>query len=355
MIKDKYNVIGIMSGTSLDGADLVMCSFTNEKGKWSFEILKADTFPYSIEWQNILSNANMLNAYEFVKLHKDYGYYLGELVNNFLLDINIRVDFIASHGHTVFHTPNENITFQIGCGACIAAKANITTISDFRTLDVALNGQGAPLVPIGDELLFSNYDYCINLGGFSNISFNNNGIRYAFDICPVNIAINYYTKQLNLDFDKDGKIATSGHINTKLFDELNNIEYYKLNYPKSLGREWLYIDFMPMVDKYKLGIENKLRTIYEHIAFQINKLLCIDNKKSVLMTGGGVHNKFLIDLIKNSNANIDFIIPQKEIIDFKEAIIFAFLGILRYRNETNCLASVTGADKDSCSGVINLI
>jgi len=340
-----------MSGTSLDGTDIVLCNF-ELKNNWKFKILKAETIPYTSYWQDKLSNADKMYAYQFIKLHKEYGCYLGELVKNFINSSGKKVDFIASHGHTVFHNPDEKITFQIGDGSSIAAITKITTISDFRSLDVALNGQGAPLVPIGDEMLFNNYDFCLNLGGFANISFNKNNKRFAFDICPINIIINHYTRQINLDLDRNGEIAYSGKLNAKLFEELNNLSFYKLNYPKSLGKEWLISEFIPVVDKYDLKIEDKLRTIYEHIAYQINKAIICENKKSVLTTGGGAYNNFLIDTIKQKNKKCEFIIPAKNIIDFKEAIIFAFLGILRYKNEVNCLSSVTGATKDNIGGII---
>jgi anhydro-N-acetylmuramic acid kinase len=349
-----YNVIGMMSGTSLDGNDIVLCHFDFNKS-WSFKILKAKTYKYSSEWHKKLSAADNLPADKFIKLHKEYGFYLGGLINQFLKNSKEKVDFIASHGHTVFHQPHNFITFQLGDGACIAAKTKITTISDFRSLDIALKGQGAPLVPIGDELLFNNYDYCLNLGGFANISFNSNNTRFAYDICPVNILINHFTRTINLEFDEDGKMAMSGTVNKNLLTELNNVQYYKRDYPKSLGREWLYSEILPVVDKYNLNLADTLRTIYEHIYFQINKAISSNYKKTILITGGGAYNKFLVSLLKKNNEMIDIILPENKIIDFKEAIIFALLGVLRYQNKVNCLSSVTGASMDCSGGVIYFV
>jgi len=343
-----------MSGTSLDGLDLAFCRFEENANKWNFEILKAQTIKYSSNWHQALSNAQYLSAIDFIKLHKDYGKLIGLTINEFVKSCYFPVNFIASHGHTVFHQPNQNLTFQIGDGAVIAATTGITTISDFRTLDVALGGQGAPLVPIGDRLLFADYDYCVNLGGFANLSFDMADKRYAFDICPVNIVANYLVRTIGKEFDENGELGRSGKLNQYLINELHRIAYYKLPPPKSLSKEWLDLEFLPILNAFSISLADKLFTLYEHIAIQIKRVTYSDKVKTALFTGGGAKSTFLMETIQKHTRH-QIIVPEIEIIDFKEALIFAFLGVLRYRNEINCLATVTGAKTDNIGGVIHQI
>ncbi|MBE9468777.1 MAG: anhydro-N-acetylmuramic acid kinase [Bacteroidetes bacterium] len=348
----KFSAIGVMSGTSLDGLDIALCNFEFVSQKWNYNIIKAETIPYTKIWREKLQSANILNAFNFVELHTNYGQFLGSSINAFINKNKIqKVNFISSHGHTIFHQPKKNITFQLGAGSAIAATTRITTISDFRSLDVAMGGQGAPLVPIGDKFLFPEFDFCLNLGGFANISFNENKKRIAFDICPVNIIINFLVNSINKTFDKNGETAKKGNVNKILLNELNNIDFYSNPFPKSLAKEWLVNNFIPIIDKYDLTIEDKLRTIYEHISFQITNITNKKTNNNLLITGGGAYNKFLIELIKLKSKN-KIIIPNNDIIDFKEALIFAFLGVLRYEKQINCLSSVTGATYDNIGGSI---
>ena len=343
-----------MSGTSLDGVDLALCQFEYNRMQWRYKLINSATYAYSKEWKSILSNAHKLNSYDFIKLHKEYGIYLGNLVNKFIKGMPIKISVIGSHGHTIFHNPSENVTFQLGDGHYIAATTGITTISDFRTMDVALGGQGAPLVPMGDELLFHNYDYCLNLGGFANISFKKDEKRIAFDICPVNIAINLLAVEVNKEFDKDGFLAMKGVVNTSLLNKLNELPFYTLTPPKSLGREWFEKEIIPIIENSNIKLEDRIRTFYEHIAMQISNILSTEKQQSVLTTGGGALNKYLVQIIKE-HSHHQFVVPGNEIIEFKEAIVFAFLGVLRSRGEINVLASATGARTNSVSGVIHKI
>jgi anhydro-N-acetylmuramic acid kinase len=344
-----------MSGTSLDGIDLALCNFTKENDGWKYHIDDAITVEYDNEWRNRLENAYKLDSFRFIKLHNEYGQFIGKSINSFIKNKKIKIDLIASHGHTIFHKPDEGLTFQIGNGLYIAVTTNTITISDFRSTDIAYGGQGAPLVPTGDSILFSQYDACLNLGGFSNISFRYNNKIFAFDICPVNIAINYLMKEKFLLYDNNGENARKGIIDKSLLNKLENIKYYKKPYPKSLSREWLESEFIPFINESTISLENKLRTLYEHIANQITFVLNKINITTVLFTGGGVYNKFLMELIKNKiNTKTRIIVPDKYTIEYKEALIFAFLGLLRYHNEVNCYASVTGASKDTIGGIIYL-
>ena len=355
IMKNKnWHVIGLMSGTSLDGVDLVFAKFNKEK-HYTFEILKKETINYSEIWKNKLQNAFHYSGEKLGQLDTDYGTFLGTLILQFIAKNKLtNIDFIASHGHTIFHQPEKNFTLQIGNGATIAAITNHKVICDFRKQDVALGGQGAPLVPIGDQLLFSNYNYCLNLGGFANISFEKNNKRLAFDICPVNIVLNYYTQKIGLEYDDKGVLATQGTFNKALFKTLNELPFYTKHQPKSLGYEFVKNTILPIIENYNIPIKDILRTYIEHVAFQISEVLkrnFISKKETILITGGGAFNDFLIQRIESYSV-AKIVIPTNDIINFKEALIFAFLGLLKNENKTNCLKSVTGASKNHSSGII---
>ncbi|MCQ0110075.1 anhydro-N-acetylmuramic acid kinase [Zhouia amylolytica] len=354
-MKNTYHVIGLMSGTSLDGLDLAYCKFNKNDQQWSFELLKGKSIAYKEAFKAILKNTINLPASELLHFNNQYGTWLGKQVDLFIKDHNLSVDFIASHGHTVFHQTNIGLTYQIGSGQHLANTSGIKTICDFRTNDVALGGQGAPLVPIGDALLFSDYKFCLNLGGISNISFNVNNERNAYDIAPVNMLLNYLTNKINLDYDKGGAIAAKGNLNPELLEKLNALEFYKLPYPKSLGYEWFSEQVLPIVKCLNDTSENLLNTAVHHITDQIAKsinMIKYTPKDKLLITGGGAKNSFLIEVLAKKLPRVDIVVPDENIIDFKEAIVFAFMGVLRDLNEINCLKSVTGARKDSSSGVI---
>lgn len=346
-----HKIIGLMSGTSLDGVDIAYCEF-NFDTIWSFRLIHAETIIYDAFWKKILGEIQKASAEKISEIDCNYGKFLGNLVKDFCKKYTISPDFISSHGHTVFHQPSKGFTKQIGSGADIAANSGFPVICDFRSLDVALGGQGAPLVPVGDKYLFPDADYCLNLGGIANISFNDNNERIAFDICACNLILNYYAMKKGVSFDRDGQIAASGKINTILLNSLNHLPYYSKIFPKSLGREDVEKDIIPLIDSFNLITEDVLSTFCEHISFQIANITGKSKKgKKMLITGGGALNSFLKNsILKNSNTEV--IIPNKEIIEFKEAIIFAFLGVLRIRKEINCLKTVTGASKDNCGGAI---
>ncbi len=348
----KYRAVGVMSGTSLDGLDIVLCHFIENNNQWSFQVVKAATFEYTQEWKEKLSRAQDLSALQFVELHHQYGAYIGKKVKLFLGD-DYSADFIASHGHTVFHMPERDITFQIGCGAYIAANSGLNAVSDFRILDIAFGGQGAPLVPVGDVMLFHHYDGCINLGGFANISFQNEGEVMAYDICPVNFILNEYIQKINGDaFDKWGETGRKGHVVKPLLEALNELSFYHQSGPKSLAREWVEQVFNPVLEKYgELSDLDVLHTCYHHFAIQVAAIINKNNLRNVLVTGGGAFNTFLIELISEKSKGT-IVVPDKQIVDFKEAIVFAFLGVLRMENHPNCLRSVTGAKKDNIGGSV---
>lgn len=351
MMNNDVFSIGVMSGTSLDGIDLVYVKFDTTNYQ-NFKILHAETIGYSKEWKQLLQNAIHNSKKEIAQFDVMYGKFLGQTIQNFISNHKIdQLDFIASHGHTILHEPDKGITLQIGAGKEIAKITNTKVVCDFRTQDVKLGGQGAPLVPIGDELLFANYDFCLNLGGFSNISFQQNQQRIAFDICPVNIVLNHYVNKLDLAYDDQGNIAASGNLNHALLEQLNGLEFYNKQPPKSLGLEWVQENVYPLIDKMEQDVPVILNTFVEHIAIQISKV--IFNNDSVLVTGGGVFNTYLMQRIQFYASNqIDLV--NEELINFKEALVFSFLGLLKLRDEVNCLQSVTGASKNHSSGVVIL-
>lgn len=351
MFKENYNVIGVMSGTSLDGVDLAYIKFNNS-GRWTFEIFQSETVSYSEEWLNKLKNAIHFSPSELEELNVAYTKLLASIISEFISKNQLaEIDAVCSHGHTILHQPQNGITLQIGNLPMIRDLVNQTIVCDFRVQDVQLGGQGAPLVPIGDKLLFSEYDYCLNLGGFSNVSFNENGNRIAFDISPVNTVLNSYANELGFPYDDAGNFAKSGNINQDLLQQLNDLEFYALPYPKSLGMEFVNAKIFPLINSFSIEVKDKLYTFVEHIAIQIANICSKPNAK-LFITGGGAYNRFLIERLRNYLPTTELVIPDDKTIQFKEALIFGFLGVLRLRDEINVLSSVTGASKNHSSGVV---
>ncbi len=352
MKNDYYNVIGVMSGTSLDGVDLAHIKFRLNNQKWTFEILESETIGYSQSWINHLKLAVDYSETELDKLNSAYTKLLGTIISTFIEKHKIEsLDAVCSHGHTILHQPDKGLTLQIGNLPEISSLIEQTVVCDFRVQDVKLGGQGAPLVPIGDRILFSEYDYCMNLGGFSNVSFEQNGERIAFDISPVNTVLNYYANELGMDYDDKGIISRTGKVNENLLSELNALDFYQQKFPKSLGFEFVKEIVLPLIENYKIPIEDKLRTFTEHVALQ-TALALSDKKGRILITGGGAYNDFIIERIQSYLPEMEIIIPSTKILEFKEALIFALLGVLKLRGEINVLSSVTGANMDHSSGTI---
>lgn len=352
MFKETYKIIGVMSGTSLDGIDLSHINFNLKKGKWSYQILESETISYSQDWLNKLKVAVSFSEENLMKLNEGYTELLGNIIKSFIDKHQIKsIDAVCSHGHTILHQPQNGFTLQIGNLPKIAEIIQEKVVCDFRVQDVQLGGQGAPLVPIGDRILFSEYDYCLNLGGFSNVSFEDNSKRIAFDISPVNTVLNFYANKLGLDYDDKGKVARSGKVDSNLLNELNALDYYKKSFPKSLGFEFVKEIVLPLIEKHSISIEDKMHTFIEHIALQTS--LALPKKEGkILITGGGAYNDFLIERMQFHLPNIKIIIPDNKTLEFKEALIFGLLGVLKLRNEINVLSSVTGAKKDHSSGIL---
>jgi anhydro-N-acetylmuramic acid kinase len=355
MTPSRYTVIGLMSGTSGDGLDLALCEFEKNES-WKFQILEAETVAFPPLLESQLMNSHTLSALELSLLDVQFGKWMGEIVNAFCKKNNCQPDAICSHGHTVYHQPNKGLSLQIGNGWALHQSTGMKVINDFRMLDVQHGGQGAPLVPIGDKLLFPEMDFCINLGGIANISMEWNGSRIAFDTCPFNLLLNQQAKVLGANYDDQGKWASEGTIDQNLLDKLNSIPFYQTKSAKSLGREDLETDFMPLIAASEASPKDIMATLVEHFAMQIGRV--IRNYSShpipkVLLTGGGAYHTFFVQSLEEQlygAINIPTQTPQ--LIEFKEALIFGFLGVLRLRGDMNCLRSVTGAIEDSSGGMI---
>jgi len=354
-------VLGIMSGTSMDGVDLALCDVQQNANGWSAEILTAVTIPYNETWRVRLSQLRYQYGEVLAKTDVFYGRYLGDLARVFHESSGHNVDLVASHGHTIFHNPDKGLTTQIGDGATLSHYAQRPVVSNFRRADVAAGGQGAPLVSIGDQLLFGDYEFCLNLGGFSNISACVNDKRVAFDVSPCNIVLNRLARELDVSYDEGGAIAERGQVIYPLLDELNAIDYYHQNYPKSLGREWINKHFWHVVREYdQHPTEDRMKTLVLHSAAQVGKAIerlqadgvCQPGSGRMLVTGGGAYNKTLVDFLK-SECPCEIVVPDSNLVEYKEALIFALLGAMRVSNQPNVLASATGATSNVIGGSLD--
>jgi anhydro-N-acetylmuramic acid kinase len=358
----EYRAIGLMSGSSLDGLDIAFVVFNETGGKWTYKMEASDCKPYSSEWMERLKGATALSARDYMQLHAHYGHYLAEQVNDFIAQNSLshRVQLIASHGHTTFHEPLGKMTAQLGDGSALAAGTGINTVSDLRCMDVALGGQGAPIVPVGEKLLFAEYPLLLNLGGIANITAALPNGYMAFDICPANRVLNMLAADNGLDYDNGGSIAASGTLRDEALYAINQLPYYSQPFPKSLANEFGMETVYPILKKFNLSIPDALRTMVEHIVIQITRntgrlvsKLQPGNRK-MLVTGGGALNTFLVERLSNNlqTLGIEIVVPDLQTIQYKEALVMALLGVLRWREENTVLHSVTGASRSSIGGAV---
>lgn len=343
--------VGLMCGTSQDGLDLAVVKFTPNSSRVDYEIMLTKAFELPSKLALSLKSGEHLNGLELSLLNNAVGLFFGDCVNQALAKKEFKPDFVASHGITIFHQPEHKLTLQIGSGAEIAAITKLKTICDFRTSDVALGGNGAPLVPFADSILFNDFDFTLNLGGFVNISSIKSEIS-GFDVTVCNLALNNIVAEIGLSFDNAGHEARKGSLNSELLTSLNNLAFFKQKGPKSLGKEWFEREFLPIVQNSKISMNDKLRTVCEHIGAQIGSHFH-ESEKTCLVTGGGAYNLALIDAIK-SHSKCRIELPDRELIDFKEAICFAFLGLNRLLEKQNISKTVTGAKLNSIGGAIYL-
>lgn len=353
-----------MSGSSLDGLDIAYCEFGIENGQWTFEVLHTDVVVYPDEWIQEIKSLPVSSAMSLWQSHTSLGHYFAEQVNAFIARHNLqgKVDLIASHGHTIFHFPDKKMTTQIGDGSAIAAVTDLPVVCDFRSGDIADGGQGTPIVPIGDRLLFADYRFCLNIGGIANISCKTGAPKeiVAFDICAANQVLNSLANRLGNEYDAGGELAKQGAVHEPLLQRLNELDFYGYSYPKSLDNGFSRELILPLMEGFDISINDKLRTYTEHIAVQVavhiktiaaKEQLRFRPDEKMLATGGGAFNTFLIERIKLL-AGIEVVVPAEELVKFKEAIVVALMGVLRLRNEVNVLKSVTGAKKDSVAGAV---
>jgi len=350
---EPLTVIGLMSGTSTDGLDIAAVHFNQVNDQIVYELVDKQFVPYTAEWTKKLIEAPHLSGRELRRLDVEFGMFLANEVLQFSHNKEWKARLIGSHGHTVFHVPSELYTMQIGCGATLAAISGIPVVCDFRQGDVALQGQGAPLVPIGDQMLFKQYAYCVNLGGFANVSNQVNGQRLAWDICALNVVLNELSAEAGFKYDDGGQLAQQGKVIPALLSQLEALEYYELSAPKSLGTEWVESKVRPLLSLYQQEpLVNRLNTYTEHAARRIAAVLQGKQSKAYF-SGGGCNNDYLLSLIKRVS-EAEIIVADSTLKDFKEALIFALLAYLRWHGKQSTIQSVTGASRAIPAGAIYL-
>lgn len=370
MPRKTYKALGLMSGSSLDGLDIAYCQFEIEKKEGDqlyvhdWDVLEAETIGFSESWQARLSQLPTQTALVFAKTHTYLGHYFGDIVNDFINRYQIEPDFIATHGHTIFHDPMGRMTIQIGDSSAMAAKTGFPVISNFRNQDIAIDGQGAPVAPIIDKYLLPGHDFYLNLGGIANITTIVPNKIIAFDICPANQLLNALANRLNLEYDEGGQIAAAGKVLPDLLKEINRADFYRISYPKSLDNKWSQTAILSKITEDPTAIPDQLCTFVEHIAYQIafaikqviRKEKVEKEQLSLLATGGGAFNVYLMERLQhhcNQVANVEVVIPNPDIIQFKEAALMAWMGVMRAENVPNVLKTVTGAKRDTINGAIH--
>ncbi len=346
-----------MSGSSLDGLDLVFASFDVSGSSWTYEILAADCYPYPPEWLQRLETATALPAGDYQQLHCDYGRYLGEQVNRFVetYQLHYKVQLVGSHGHTTFHRPESGMTHQLGDGAALAATCGINVVSDLRSMDVALGGQGAPIVPIGEKWLLGDFSWFLNIGGIANLS--RNGDPYmAFDVCPANRVLNLLAATTGQPYDAGGATARSGQVHPGLLEQLSQLPYYRQSPPKSLANSFGTDVVFPLLQTADLSAADSLCTYTEHIAQQVQQAIQVlppvDGPARLLVTGGGAFNTYLLERMRSLVPELELVVPDEQLVQYKEALIMAFMAVLRWREENNVWHTVTGARRSSVGGAI---
>lgn len=343
-------VMGVMSGSSLDGIDLACCTFEEIDRKWHYRILAGRTVAYDPALRERLLVASRSTGLELARLHRDVGDAIGHAVTAFLPDAP--AELVSSHGHTIFHQPSESLTTQVGCGARIAALGGLPVVCDLRSKDVALGGQGAPLVPLGERLLFPGHQAFLNLGGISNLSIHGS-TTLGYDIGICNQALDHLAAEAGMPYDANGDLARTGRVDETLLQALNDLPFHAQSPPRSLGREWSEAEVLPLISGPGISLRDRMRTVVEHIAFQVGRELDRHGTSDVLVTGGGAHHGLLMERIAAcTRARVER--PERELIDQKEALIFALLGLLRWQGRPTALASVTGALRDSVGGAVYL-
>jgi anhydro-N-acetylmuramic acid kinase len=360
-----YRAIGVMSGSSLDGLDIACVEFETSGGRWKMQVLAACCEPYTEEWTEKLRSSTKLAARDYLLLHSEYGHYIGKALNRFIdaHELQYRVGLISSHGHTSFHLP-PMMTGQLGCGAAIAAETGLPVVNELRAMDLAFGGQGAPIVPMGEKMLWGDHAFFLNIGGIANVSWTRPDGSVAFDICPANRVLNMLAAKLGQAYDAGGAIAASGKLHQALLAQLNNLPYYGKPYPKSLANDFGTETVYPLLGNSGVAdTADLMRTYVEHIAQQTRRAMLMmlssgglthAGNQRMMVTGGGAFNHFLVQRIAQMLEPLGIVAEAAEpnLVNYKEAIVMAFLGVLRWREEPTVFSSVTGAREDSVGGAL---
>lgn len=353
MYEAKANILGLMSGTSMDGMDAALCHFSDENAiDWKIRYFKC--FDYPEHLKVLMQKAQDSPSTEHLTAAEmGYAQWCIEIIEEvkaWAYEEDIEIHGVGIHGQTLFHQPEQKLTYQAGVLPIIAKETGLVVVGNFRIQDVLLGGQGAPLVPFGDQLLFSGYEGCLNLGGFANLSKGNptlgEGVLAAFDIAPANIVLNELASLLGHPFDNGGEIARKGMLNGWILDQLDSLEYYEHNGPKSLGVEWVEKFIDPII--YTVDPQTALATYTEHLAQQIVNQL---PSGKTLVTGGGAFNQYLMERIELLGGNCELANPI--LIEAKEALIFALLAHQRLLGRANVYGHTTGSGMTHSSGVIH--
>jgi anhydro-N-acetylmuramic acid kinase len=292
-----------------------------------------------------------------MKLDADFGHYIGMQIKKWIEPDFPKADFIASHGHTIFHEPTLGFTTQIGSGSHIAHQTGIDTITSFRAADIAAGGQGAPFAPAVDMALFPGYSCYLNLGGIANLTIRTSvGEWKAWDIGPCNQPLNYLATQAGLRYDADGRMAAQGKVLHHVMDQLRSMFPYQEGSPKGLSNAEVQSSWIQYLERSNETLPDLLATVTETIAQMILSHIAplIQKTGKVFVTGGGAHNLYLMGRLQHlgRDFNLVFHLPSTQIVDYKECLLMAYLGYLTVLGRPYGLASVTGAIKDTVGGAI---
>ncbi|XP_064473646.1 anhydro-N-acetylmuramic acid kinase-like [Ornithodoros turicata] len=363
----KYEVIGVMSGSSLDGLDIIYTRFSlTSSDCWEYNIQHCTCYNYSPTWIDKLKHATSTSALEYQLLNTEYGRYIGEYVLRFIRENRLdgKVHLIACHGHTVFHLPSQLTTSTLGDGATVAAVTGLPVVSDLRSMDVALGGQGSPIALTAERKLFGNeYQFFLNIGGMACLTYagKNYSDSFAVDVCPANQLLNLLANREGRAFDRSGEMAKSGKVSTRLLKDLDDFDYYKKSFPKSLGVDFGPEILYPLIQAHDLSTADALQTFTEHICNQVAEVIRLVERtvkdglpqsSKMLVTGGGARNLFLVDRLTErlKEFRITVVVPNDELVKFKEALVTSVIGVQRLRGEENFIGEVSGASRSSIGG-----
>jgi anhydro-N-acetylmuramic acid kinase len=348
-------ILGAMSGSSLDGLDLAICSFTDQS---IFTIHNSTTIELPLDLRTKLKNFSTLNAFQIADLDAYFALFSAHSIRDFTNNWIGGISLVVSHGHTLYHNPANAVSWQIGNGGIIAAVTGIDTLCDLRVQDVALGGQGAPLAALVDLNLFKDYTGLLNLGGIANITINQSNTVYSWDISPCNQVFNHLAQKEGKEFDKGGSIARSGKILMELIHKWQENTYFSQMPPKSMDNTWVKENYIKEIDKIDQPVKILMASFAEFVAIQLSKdLKSLDlNPGKILVTGGGAFNAHFISRLKVHLSPLNWVVEvaEESLINYKEAMLMAYMGHRYINKKTNTISTATGAEKDLISGALYL-